>query len=120
MAEITRLPGPVADLWDWQLDGACRRIVPRCSSTRRVNEGTPPHPGRAAKEICLGCPVLQQCREPRARGARALRRLGWDHRGRARSLVRRGQLSPHTAPLLRRPRPPGRGLARRRGAWMAS
>ena len=28
MAEITRLPGPVADLWDWQLEGACRRVGP--------------------------------------------------------------------------------------------
>jgi hypothetical protein len=28
MAEITRLPGPVADLWDWQLDGACRGVSP--------------------------------------------------------------------------------------------
>ena len=24
MADITRLPGPNADLWDWQLKGACR------------------------------------------------------------------------------------------------
>ena len=28
MAEITRLPGPVADLWDWQLEGACRGVSP--------------------------------------------------------------------------------------------
>ena len=24
MADISRLPGPNADLWDWQLVGACR------------------------------------------------------------------------------------------------
>ena len=24
MADISRLPGPNADLWDWQLLGACR------------------------------------------------------------------------------------------------
>ncbi|MDO5712647.1 MAG: WhiB family transcriptional regulator, partial [Micrococcales bacterium] len=24
MAEISRLPGPVADRWNWQLQGACR------------------------------------------------------------------------------------------------
>jgi len=29
MAEISRLPGPVADLWEWQLDGACRTADPR-------------------------------------------------------------------------------------------
>ena len=28
MAEISRLPGPVADLWDWQLRGACREADP--------------------------------------------------------------------------------------------
>ena len=28
MAEISRLPGPVADLWEWQFDGACRRADP--------------------------------------------------------------------------------------------
>ena len=28
MAEISRLPGPVADLWDWQLEGLCRRENP--------------------------------------------------------------------------------------------
>ena len=28
MAEISRLPGPVADLWDWQLHGLCRRENP--------------------------------------------------------------------------------------------
>ena len=28
MSETTRLPGPVADLWDWQLEGSCRRVGP--------------------------------------------------------------------------------------------
>ena len=28
MAEISRLPGPVADRWDWQLEGACREASP--------------------------------------------------------------------------------------------
>ena len=28
MAEISRLPGPVADLWEWQLQGACREADP--------------------------------------------------------------------------------------------
>ena len=28
MAEISRLPGPVADLWEWQLKGACREADP--------------------------------------------------------------------------------------------
>ena len=29
MAEISRLPGPVADIWEWQLQGSCRDADPR-------------------------------------------------------------------------------------------
>lgn len=63
MTEISRLPGPVMDLWDWQYQGACRTADPtlffhpegeRGSARRRRAE--------AAKAICQGCPVLQQCR----------------------------------------------------------
>lgn len=63
MAEISRLPGPVADLWEWQFDGACRRADPdiffhpegeRGPTRRRRDE--------AAKAVCVTCPVLQQCR----------------------------------------------------------
>ncbi len=28
MADISRLPGPVADVWEWQFDGACRSVDP--------------------------------------------------------------------------------------------
>ncbi|CCH78654.1 Transcription factor WhiB [Nostocoides japonicum T1-X7] len=64
MAEITRLPGPLADVWDWQLMGACRGVSPEVffhpegerGSARRSRDS-------AAKQVCLGCPVLRQCRE---------------------------------------------------------
>ncbi|WP_372594852.1 WhiB family transcriptional regulator [Actinotalea sp.] len=64
MTEISRLPGPVMDLWEWQYDGACREAEPalffhpegeRGSARRRRAE--------AAKAVCATCPVLQQCRE---------------------------------------------------------
>jgi WhiB family redox-sensing transcriptional regulator len=64
MTIIGRLPGPVADLWDWQLDGTCRRENPevffhpdgeRGPSRRNRDE--------AAKAVCRGCPVLANCRE---------------------------------------------------------
>lgn len=63
MAEITRLPGPVADLWDWQLEGACRTVSPEVffhpegerGSARRSRD-------MEAKRVCLACPVLRQCR----------------------------------------------------------
>ena len=47
MAEITRLPGPVADLWDWQLEGACRGVSPEVFFHPEGERGpTPPQPGR--------------------------------------------------------------------------
>ena len=64
MAEISRLPGPVMDLWEWQFEGACRDADPtlffhpegeRGAARRRRAE--------TAKAICATCPVLTQCRE---------------------------------------------------------
>lgn len=63
MAEISRLPGPVMDLWEWQFDGACREADPtlffhpegeRGAARRRRAE--------AAKAVCASCRVLEQCR----------------------------------------------------------
>ena len=63
MAELTRLPGPVADLWDWQLQGACRTANPEVFFHPEGERG-PRRRGRdaAAKDVCAGCPVLVQCR----------------------------------------------------------
>ncbi|ANS80454.1 Sporulation regulatory protein WhiD [Serinicoccus hydrothermalis] len=63
MAEIAHQPGPVADLWEWQFEGACRTTSPevffhpegeRGPARRRRDE--------RAKQVCGGCPVLEQCR----------------------------------------------------------
>jgi WhiB family redox-sensing transcriptional regulator len=62
MANLTRLPGPNADLWDWQLEAACRG----------TDSDVFFHPDRergdareqreaAAKRICAGCPVQAAC-----------------------------------------------------------
>ena len=63
MADISRLPGPNADLWDWQLVSACREADPDLffhpegeRGPSRVNRET------AAKKVCADCPVLRQCR----------------------------------------------------------
>ncbi len=63
MAEISRLPGPIADLWDWQLDGACRRTNPDVFFHPEGERG-PARRNRdeAAKAVCLTCPVLNECR----------------------------------------------------------
>jgi len=64
MSTISRLPGPVADLWEWQFDGACRRENPdvffhpdRERGPSRRNRDS------AAKAVCRRCPVLAACRE---------------------------------------------------------
>lgn len=64
MAEVSRLPGPVADLWEWQLTGACRDADPRLFFHPEGERG----PARrerdaAAKRLCEACPVLEDCRE---------------------------------------------------------
>lgn len=63
MADIRRLPGPNADLWDWQLFGACRGMASSYFFHPEGERG----PARSrretkAKAICLECPVLAQCR----------------------------------------------------------
>ena len=64
MTTISRLPGPVADLWEWQLEGPCRRENPDVFFHPDGERG-PSRRNRdnAAKAVCLSCPVLQNCRE---------------------------------------------------------
>ena len=70
MAEISRLPGPNADLWDWQLRGTCRGQDPELFFHPEGERG-PSRRNResAAKAVCAGCPVLREC----ARHALAVR-----------------------------------------------
>jgi WhiB family transcriptional regulator, redox-sensing transcriptional regulator len=62
MTDVRRLPGPNADVWEWQLHGACRGLdVERFfhpdgeRGPRRRNREA------AAKAVCASCPVLAQC-----------------------------------------------------------
>ncbi len=63
MAEISRLPGPVADLWQWQLDAACRSTGSDIFFHPEGERG-PARRNRdlAAKTVCASCPVVAQCR----------------------------------------------------------
>lgn len=64
MADVTRLPGPNSDFWDWQLDAACRGMDSDiffhpdrergASRERRI---------QSAKAVCAACPVIKQCAE---------------------------------------------------------
>ena len=64
MAGSSNPMGPVADLWEWQYEGACRETGSESfyhpdgerGAARRLRDA-------AAKEICNGCPVILACRE---------------------------------------------------------
>ena len=62
MADVSRLPGPNADLWDWQMHGACGGEDPSLFFHPEGERG----PARAAREaaakaVCASCPVLTEC-----------------------------------------------------------
>lgn len=64
MADLGHLPGPVAELWEWQYEGRCRSTDTDAfyhpegerGAARRLRVA-------AAKEICGVCPVIERCRE---------------------------------------------------------
>lgn len=63
MTDTRRLPKPITQEWEWQLEGACQGLNSSVffhpdgergsARTRRADR---------AKAICLRCPVLEQCR----------------------------------------------------------
>ena len=64
MTDISRLPGPQAELWEWQLLGACRSYDSDLFFHPEGERGpTRSNREAAAKAVCAGCPVLQMCRE---------------------------------------------------------
>ena len=62
LPDVSALPGPNADLWDWQLGARCREVSTTVffhpwgerGDRRRQREVV-------AKEICASCPVIDQC-----------------------------------------------------------
>lgn len=64
MAELSRLPGPIADLWSWQMQAACADVDDALFFHPEGERG-PRRRSRdaAAKAVCARCPVIQQCRE---------------------------------------------------------
>ncbi len=64
MTNVTRLPGPIADVWDWQFAGACRDADPSVFFHPEGERGQARrNRDRAAQAICARCPVLRECRE---------------------------------------------------------
>ncbi len=63
MAELSRLPATVMELWQWQWRAACREADARLFFHPEGERG----PARAKREaaalaVCAGCPVLDECR----------------------------------------------------------
>jgi WhiB family redox-sensing transcriptional regulator len=63
VADTRRLPGPNADLWDWQLHAACRGMASSFFFHPEGERG----PARArreaqAKAVCFECPAMAACR----------------------------------------------------------
>ncbi|MGI8534966.1 MAG: WhiB family transcriptional regulator [Mycobacteriales bacterium] len=63
MTDISRLPKPHSDLWEWQLLGSCRGKDTELffhpegeRGSRRSNREA------AAKAVCASCPVRRECR----------------------------------------------------------
>lgn len=62
MADTRYLPGPSAEVWEWQLRGSCRGVDSDVffhpegerGAIRAARE-------TAAKLICAGCPVIREC-----------------------------------------------------------
>jgi WhiB family redox-sensing transcriptional regulator len=64
MADLSRLPGPIAAIWEWQLQGACRAADPDLFFHPEGERGPRKnHRDEAARAVCAGCPVLTQCRD---------------------------------------------------------
>ncbi len=63
MAEISRLPRPVASEWEWQYQGACREL-PTEMFFHPDGERGPRRANREAnaKAVCAACPVIEACR----------------------------------------------------------
>ncbi len=64
MAELSRLPGPMIEVWEWQFQGNCRHMDPALFFHPEGERGpTRQRRDDAAKSICATCPVIEACRE---------------------------------------------------------
>ena len=63
MADVRRLPVPVAETWDWQLRAACRNLDNALFFHPERERGSAKEEREErAKKICRSCPVIVACR----------------------------------------------------------
>src|ERR1700752_1064323 len=62
MTNVTRLPGPISDLWDWQRLGLCRGRDSAQFFHPDGERGSSRNRREAkAKSVCAACPVRAEC-----------------------------------------------------------
>src|SRR4030095_9393476 len=62
MSNLSRLPGPIAEMWDWQRNGACRgRDSAQFFHPDGERGASRIRREIAAKAVCRGCPVRPEC-----------------------------------------------------------
>lgn len=62
MSTVRRLPGPIADEWEWQHRGACRgRDSAQFFHPDGERGSSRARREKAAKTVCSGCPVRPEC-----------------------------------------------------------
>jgi WhiB family redox-sensing transcriptional regulator len=62
MTNVARLPGPIADVWDWQRLGSCRgRDSAQFFHPDGERGASRGRREAAAKGVCRGCPVRAEC-----------------------------------------------------------
>jgi WhiB family redox-sensing transcriptional regulator len=62
MTNVTRLPGPIADVWDWQRLGLCRgRDSAQFFHPDGERGASRGRRETAAKSVCRACPVRAEC-----------------------------------------------------------
>ncbi len=64
MTDVSRLPVPITENWEWQLLGSCRGTDGELFFHPEGERG-PSRANReaAAKAVCSTCPVMRLCRE---------------------------------------------------------
>ena len=64
MSDVRRLPGPVAEQWDWQLDASCRSLPSEMFFHPEGERGAARvRRERQAKAVCASCPVRRACEQ---------------------------------------------------------
>jgi WhiB family transcriptional regulator, redox-sensing transcriptional regulator len=62
MPSVNRLPGPIAECWDWQRLGACRgRDTAQFFHPEGERGSSRTRREQAAKAVCQSCPVRPEC-----------------------------------------------------------